>query len=51
LDALRNLEMNRALKQRLGKDFVSSYLKLKHQEWQDYCTRVSEWELEHTLDC
>jgi glutamine synthetase type III len=51
LDALRNLETNEGLKQGLGEDFVSAYLKLKHQEWQDYCTRVSDWELEHTIDC
>ncbi|MCY7337827.1 MAG: type III glutamate--ammonia ligase, partial [Chamaesiphon sp.] len=51
LDALRNLEGNELLAKSLGSGFVSSYLKLKHQEWRDYCTRVSDWELEHTLDC
>ena len=51
LDALRNLEENQQLAQSLGAGFVSAYLKLKHQEWRDYCTRVSDWELEHTLDC
>jgi glutamine synthetase type III len=51
LDALRNLEANEGLKQSMGADFISAYVKLKHQEWQDYCTRVSSWELEHTLDC
>jgi len=51
LDALRNLEGNELLAKSLGSGCVSSYLKLKHQEWRDYCTRVSDWELEHTLDC
>jgi glutamine synthetase len=51
LDAVRNLEMNTGLIQRLGTEFVGAYVKLKHQEWRDYCTRVSDWELEHTLDC
>jgi glutamine synthetase len=51
LDALQNLEHDDRLAQRLGNEFVGSYLKLKHQEWRDYCTRVSPWELEHTLDC
>ena len=51
LDALRNLEINEGLKNYLGADFVAAYLNLKHREWRDYCTRVSDWELEHTLDC
>ena len=51
LDALRNLESDDRLAQRLGQEFVDSYLKLKRQEWRDYCTRVSPWEFEHTLDC
>ena len=51
LDALRNLEGNELLAKSLGSGFVFSYLKLKHQEWRDYCTQVSDWELEHTLDC
>jgi glutamine synthetase type III len=51
LDAVRNLEMNAGLIQRLGTEFVGAYVKLKHKEWRDYCTRVSDWELEHTLDC
>lgn len=51
LDALRCLEGNTALSQALGQDFVASYLKLKHQEWHDYSTFISSWELENTLDC
>jgi glutamine synthetase type III len=51
LDAIRNLETNAGLKQRLGTEFIGAYVKLKHQEWQNYCTQVSDWELEHTLDC
>jgi glutamine synthetase type III len=51
LDALRCLAANPVLAERLGPEFVQSYLKLKHQEWQDYSTRISPWELENTLDC
>jgi glutamine synthetase len=51
LDALRSLELAARLAQSLGQDFVDSYLKLKHQEWRDYATHVSPWELEHTIDC
>lgn len=51
LDALRELETNTVLSPMLGQEFVNSYLKLKHQEWQDYHSRISPWEVEHTLDC
>jgi glutamine synthetase len=51
LDALRCLEANSVLPQSLGQEFVKSYLKLKHQEWHNYSSRISPWELENTLDC
>jgi len=51
LDALRCLESNPILSESLGIEFVTSYLKLKHHEWSDYCARISPWELENTLDC
>jgi len=51
LDALRYLETDQVLSQRLGEGFVSSYVKLKQQEWQTYHNEISPWELAHTLDC
>ena len=51
LDALRCLEGNTVLSQSLGQEFVASYLKLKHQEWHDYSTFITPWELDNTLDC
>jgi glutamine synthetase len=51
LDALRCLENNTILSTALGASFTQSYLKLKHQAWNDYSAQVSAWELEHTLDC
>lgn len=51
LDALRCLEANTVLAERLGSAFITSYLKLKNREWQDYSSRISPWELENTLDC
>ena len=51
LDALRCLEANPILPQALGQEFVKSYLKLKHQEWHNYSSRISPWELENTMDC
>jgi glutamine synthetase len=51
LDALRCLEANMILPEALGTEFIKSYIKLKHYEWNDYSTRISAWESEHTLDC
>jgi len=51
LDALRGLEASPTLHTALGESFVASYLKLKHQEWQEYNRHITPWELETTLDC
>ncbi|GAX39829.1 glutamine synthetase [Tolypothrix sp. NIES-4075] len=51
LDALRSLEANTVLPQALGERFVAAYLKLKHQEWNNYSSCITPWELENTLDC
>jgi glutamine synthetase len=51
LDALRALEDNRTLCNRLGLDFCRAYLALKQQEWSAYSAAISPWELANTLDC
>jgi glutamate---methylamine ligase len=51
LDSLRALEANPTLKEALGGEFVSSYLKLRTQEWDRYMGHVSDWERANTLDC
>ncbi|HJE23024.1 MAG TPA: type III glutamate--ammonia ligase [Methylorubrum populi] len=50
LDALRALESSTVLNEALG-SFVPSYLKLKRQEWDDYCRHLTQWERDTTLDC
>jgi glutamine synthetase type III len=50
LDALRALQDSSDLRRELGSELVSSYLKLKHQHWNDYCSQMSEWERSVTLD-
>ena len=50
LDALRELEKSDVLKAALG-EFVPAYLKLKHDEWNDYMRHLTDWEREATLDC
>lgn len=51
LDALRCLESNEVLRRSLGEPFVTAYIKLKHQEWNQYSACITPWELENTLDC
>ena len=51
LDALRCLEANQVIARSLGEPFTTAYLKLKHQEWNQYNASVTPWELENTLDC
>ncbi|NEO87499.1 MAG: type III glutamate--ammonia ligase [Spirulina sp. SIO3F2] len=51
LDALRALEQNSVLTQAMGAPCVQAYLKLKHQQWQDYSGQITPWELAQTLDC
>lgn len=51
LDALRALDASAPLRGGLGDRFVDSYLKLKHAEWQQYSSHLSEWERKATMDC
>ncbi|ABD05845.1 L-glutamine synthetase [Rhodopseudomonas palustris HaA2] len=50
LDALRALEASELLKGSLG-EFVPAYLKLKHQEWNEFSRHLTDWERDMTLDC
>jgi glutamine synthetase len=50
LDAVRLFDKSKVLREALGDELVSSYVKLKLQEWQSYATTISQWERDHTLD-
>ncbi|MCB2127569.1 MAG: type III glutamate--ammonia ligase [Rhodobacteraceae bacterium] len=50
LDALRDYDKDKTLKSMMGDEFSAAYLKLKHQEWNSYCSHFSAWETAHTLD-
>ncbi|MCA6104830.1 type III glutamate--ammonia ligase [Bradyrhizobium australafricanum] len=50
LDALRALEGSKLLCESLGA-YVPAFLKLKHQEWNDFSRHLTRWERETTLDC
>ena len=51
LDALRVTEKSKVLRAGLGDEVIDSYIKLKMQEWEDYCHHLTQWERDHTLDC
>jgi glutamine synthetase len=51
LDALRNFEKDSYLQGALGDEVSAAYLKLKHNEWNQYCRHLTQWERETTLDC
>lgn len=51
LDALRALEADSEIAGMLGSTFMTSFLKLKNNEWQDYARHLTQRELDKTLDC
>lgn len=50
LDALRNFENDTELKQMLGDEFASAYIRLKTAEWNSYASHLTQWERDNTLD-
>jgi glutamine synthetase type III len=50
LDALREYDKDKGLKEVMGEEFSSAYLKLKHQEWNLFTSHFSQWEKDNTLD-
>ena len=39
------------LKNAFGEKTLDAYIKLKHDDWNDYSRHLTEWERETTLDC
>ena len=50
LDSLRALEKNTTLKDWLGEEWTSAYLKLKNAEWDSFMAHFSSWERENAID-
>ena len=50
LDSLREYDKDKGLKAMMGEEFSAAYLKMKHQEWNDFSTHFSQWEKDNTLD-
>jgi glutamine synthetase len=51
LDALRQLDGNKAIRAGLGDELIDSYIKLKLGEWDSFASSLSDWERNNTLDC
>lgn len=52
LESLSKLEASsEGLQKRIGKGFVKSYVKFRKEEWAEYVSKISQWEIEHTVDC
>ncbi len=50
LDAIRAFDKDESLKQALGNEFSSAYIKLKNKEWNQFATHFTQWERDNTLD-
>jgi glutamine synthetase type III len=50
LDALREYDKDEGLKQAMGPEFSSAYIKLKNVEWNAYASHFTQWERDTTLD-
>ena len=51
LDAIRLVDASEVARSGFGDEFIDSYVKLKHEEWQRFTREISAWERSHTLDC
>ena len=51
LDAIRDFDKSKIIRQGFGNDLVDSYVKLKNQDWSSFNKHLSNWERETTLDC
>jgi glutamate---methylamine ligase len=51
LDALRNFSRNKMFREALGAEVCDAFVKLKTNEWNQYCRQLTQWERETTLDC
>ncbi len=50
LDALRFYDKDTSLKAAMGEEFSAAYLKMKNDEWNDFCNHFSAWEKQNALD-
>lgn len=51
IDALREFNKNKVLRDALGAEFCDAFMKIKMNEWNEYSRSLSDWERSNTLDC
>jgi glutamine synthetase len=51
LDAIRDFDKSKIIREGFGDNLVNSYVKLKNQDWATFNKHLSSWERETTLDC
>ena len=51
LDAIRDFDKSKIIREGFGDELVDSYVKLKNQDWNTFNKHLSSWERETTLDC
>jgi len=51
LDAIRDLDKSKIIREGFGDGLIDSYVKLKNQEWTSYNKYLSSWERNNSLDC
>ena len=49
-EALDELDRDSILKETLGPDIYQTFVRAKQSEWDEYCTRVMDWEVEYYLE-
>ncbi len=49
-EALQELEQDAVLKEALGEEALDAFMRAKRAEWDEYRTRVMDWELEQYLE-
>lgn len=50
IEALRELDRDQVLVDSLGREAYQAFRRAKHEEWDEYRLRVTDWELEHYLE-
>jgi glutamine synthetase len=51
IDAIRLFAKDKVMRASLGEEFCDAYIKLKTNDWDQYSHRLTQWELDTTLDC
>ena len=49
-DAITKLKNDHVFIKKIGSDFISSFLKLKTNEWNEYLACFSKWEIDNIID-